>query len=63
MFIDKIRQKENPFSKSKVFVKELKMIKPELIISVFRYLTAKDTFEIFFTKYLSNRLIQRKSES
>ncbi len=63
MFIDKVRQKENNLSKSKSFTKELKLIKPELIISVFRYLTAKDTFEVFFVKYLSNRLIERKSES
>jgi hypothetical protein len=57
MFMDKIMQKENALSKSKALVKELKGTKPELIISLFRYLTAKDVFEQYFTKYLSNRLI------
>lgn len=57
IFLDKIMQKENPNSKSRALIKEIKKIRPELIVSVFRYLSAKDTFEMYFTKYLSNRLI------
>lgn len=56
-------QKYNPSSKSKVLKKEIKSVKYEAIISVFRYLSAKDIFEAYFTKYLSERLIKRKSES
>jgi hypothetical protein len=35
----------------------------ESIISIFRYLKSKDIFETFYTKYLAERLLHRKSES
>ena len=34
-----------------------------MIISVFRYLNAKDIFEAHYTKFLSRRLINKKSEN
>ena len=56
-------QKNNISSKRKQLKKDIKNVKYETIINVFRYIHAKDTFEAYFTKYLSERLIKRKSES
>ena len=44
-------------------IKKVKSTKYEVIISVFRYLASKDSFENYYTKYLSQRLLQRKCES
>eukprot|EP00347_Sterkiella_histriomuscorum_P008775 403343805 len=63
LFIDKLMQKENVTSSHKSLKKEISGVKHDTIISLFRYLSAKDTFEVFFTKYLCERLIKRKSES
>ncbi|CDW72810.1 cullin-4b isoform 2 [Stylonychia lemnae] len=63
IFIDKLMQKDNVSSKNKQLRRDIKRVKHETIINVFRYLHSKDTFEAFFTKYLSERLIKRKSES
>jgi len=63
MFIDRVLQKINPSSKSTALLSEIKKFKSDLILSVFRFINAKDTFEQFFTKHLCNRLIQKRSES
>ena len=44
-------------------MKEVRNTKPELSVSLFRYFAAKDTFENYYTKFLAQRLLQRKIES
>jgi hypothetical protein len=56
-------QKEHHLSKNKDELAEIKMIKFDLIINVFRYIHAKDIFEAHYTKFLSKRLISKRSES
>lgn len=56
-------QKEHASGKYKELLVEIKKTKIELIIGLFRHLQAKDTFEAHYTKYLSKRLIHKKSES
>ena len=41
---------------------QLKSFSDDLLISVFRYILAKDAFEIFYSNFLSKRLIHKKSE-
>jgi len=56
-------QKDNTLSKSRQLITEAKEASFESIISIFRYLMSKDIFETFYTKYLAERLLHRKSES
>jgi hypothetical protein len=56
-------QKENTLSKSKELIKEAKTVPYQVLISFFRLITSKDIFENFFTKYLGERLLHRKSAS
>jgi hypothetical protein len=63
IFIHKMMQKEDPLSKSKNLVKEIRDVPVSLIIGIFRLLTSKDIFENFFTKYLGERLLHKKSAS
>jgi hypothetical protein len=63
MYCDEIMHKEYPNNKNKEILQEIKQTKVELIISVFRYLHAKDTFEAHYRRFLSSRLINKKSES
>jgi Cullin family len=64
LFIHKVMQKENPLSKQSALKAEIKHTSPnEIIIALFRHLMSKDTFEQFFTKFLAERLLKRKSES
>ena len=50
IFIHKMMQKDNPFSKSKELMKEVKTVSFQVIISLFRLLISKDMFEKFFSK-------------
>ena len=63
IFIHKMMQKEDPLSKSKNLVREIRDVPLPLIISAFRLITSKDIFENFFTKYLGERLLHKKSAS
>lgn len=63
IFIHKMMQKEDPLSKNKQLVKDIRDTPFSLIIGVFRLLSSKDIFENFFTKYLGERLLHKKSAS
>ena len=62
-FVHKTMQKEDAHSKSKEVMMLIKAAKYEIIVSIFRYLRSKDTFENFYTKFLSERLLKKRSES
>lgn len=63
LYIDCMMSKEHPHSKKKELVQSIKQTKIDLIISVFRFLHSKDMFEESYNRYLSKRLIHKKSES
>ena len=44
-------------------MKEVKTIPYQILIGLFRLIVSKDIFENFFTKYLGERLLHRKSAS
>jgi hypothetical protein len=63
IYIHKMMQKEDPLSKNKLVLKEIRDTPFSLLIGIFRLLTAKDIFENFYTKYLGERLLHRKTAS
>ena len=50
-------------SKNRQLMKDIKAAPFDIIISLFRYLQSKDIFENFYTRYLAQRLLHRRSES
>lgn len=44
-------------------MKEVRTVPYQVLISFFRLIVSKDIFESFFTKYLGERLLHRKSAS
>lgn len=62
-YMNEMLKKDHSTGRMKELVHELKKTKVELIISVFRYLLAKDSFEKYFNSFLSDRLINKMSEN
>ncbi len=52
IYVHKMMQKEDPLSKHKNMIKEIRDTPFALLLGVFRQLSSKDIFENFFTKYL-----------
>ncbi len=44
-------------------MREVKAVPYQILIGLFRLIVSKDIFENFFTKYLGERLLHRKSAS
>ncbi len=44
-------------------MREVKTIPYQILIGLFRLIVSKDIFENYFTKYLGERLLHRKSAS
>ena len=63
IFIHKIMQKDNMLSKNRSLMNEIKQVPFQVIINIFRLIASKDIFENFFSKYLGERLLHRKSSS